>query len=351
LILGIMTVNLDWKINMTFFSASEAAAELGISLASLYAYASRGLLRSEAVPGDPRARRYPREDVLRLKEKKEQRKEPEKVAPKALSWGAPVLESALTLVQDGRLYYRGRDAIELARAATVEQVAALIWTGDEAEAAALFQEPPPELPAWTAPLFSSDLTPVERCQVALPIAGAADVAAWDLRPAALPATCVRILRFLTGIAAGRPVLGGLAETLQAGWAPDRPEAAGPIASALILSADHELNVSAFTARCVASAAASPWDVVSAGLPRSRVSATAATRIAAKPCSAKSAAPPKPAVPSRTASAAASSSPASGNPFIPREIREEKPCWSSPPPPRPAPPPWRPPTPSPKPAAS
>ncbi|MFL6194700.1 MAG: citrate/2-methylcitrate synthase [Thermoanaerobaculia bacterium] len=248
-----------------FFSASEAAAELGISLTSLYAYASRGMLRSESVPGDPRARRYPKEDVLRLKDRKEQRKDPEKVAPKALSWGAPVLESALTLVQDGRLYYRGRDAVELARAATVEQVAALIWTGEPADADRLFQQEPPGLPAWASPLLAADLSPVERCQAALPLAGAADVAAWDLRPAAVPATNVRILRLMTGIAANRAPASSLAETLQAGWAPDRPEAAGPIASALILSADHELNVSAFTARCVASAGASPWDVVSAGL--------------------------------------------------------------------------------------
>jgi citrate synthase len=78
------------------------------------------------------------------------------------------------------------------------------------------------------------------------------------------ATGARILRLLAGVAAGR-IESGIAATLQAGWAPGRPEAAGPIASALILSADHELNVSAFTARCVASAASSPYDVVSAGL--------------------------------------------------------------------------------------
>jgi citrate synthase len=53
--------------------------------------------------------------------------------------------------------------------------------------------------------------------------------------------------------------------LQEGWAPGRPEAAGPISAALILAADHELNVSAFTARCVASAGSMPYDVVSAGL--------------------------------------------------------------------------------------
>jgi citrate synthase len=251
-----------------FLTAQEAAAELGVSLATLYAYASRGMLRSEAMPGDPRARRYPREDVLRLQEKKELRREPEKVAPKALSWGAPVLESAITLVRDGRLYYRGRDAVVLARGgATVEDVAALLWTGGSVTAAEVFAGKTPILPRWGF----ADLSPVERCQVALPLAGAADPAGWDLRPAAVVATGARILRLLAAVAAGGSGSGsvgsfsGIAATLQAGWAPDRPEAAGPIASALILSADHELNVSAFTARCVASAASSPYDVVSAGL--------------------------------------------------------------------------------------
>jgi citrate synthase len=247
-----------------FLTAQEAAAELGISLATLYAYASRGMLRSEPVPGEPRARRYPREDVLRLREKKELRKEPEKAAPKALSWGMPVLESALTLIQDGRLYYRGRNAVELARTSTVEEVAALLWTGDPGEAGRLFAGEPPPM-AWSLP---GELTPVERCQVALPLAGAADLAAWDLRPAAVAAAGARILRFMARVAAGDPSplpTDSIAAILQAGWAPDRPEAAGPIGAALILAADHELNVSAFTARCVASANASPWDVVSAGL--------------------------------------------------------------------------------------
>ena len=251
-----------------FLTAQEAVAELGISLATLYAYASRGMLRSEAVPGDPRARRYPWADVQKLKEKKELRKDPEKAAPKALSWGAPVLESALTLVQDGRLYYRGRDVIELARNATVEEVAALLWTGDSADAGRLFQERPPVLPPWTKGLFKEDLSPVERCQVALPLAGASDLAAWDLRPAAVAATGARILRFLAGVAAGRPPGRSVAATLQQGWASDgsdRSDGIGPISAALILAADHELNVSAFTARCVASASANPYDVVSAGL--------------------------------------------------------------------------------------
>jgi citrate synthase len=38
-----------------------------------------------------------------------------------------------------------------------------------------------------------------------------------------------------------------------------------IGAALVLAADHELNVSSFTARCVASAGSSPYDAVTGGL--------------------------------------------------------------------------------------
>src|SRR5205085_5826453 len=43
------------------------------------------------------------------------------------------------------------------------------------------------------------------------------------------------------------------------------EGADALRAALVLCADHELNVSSFTARCVASAGAHPYAVVSAGL--------------------------------------------------------------------------------------
>ena len=249
-----------------FLSAQEAAAELDVTLATLYAYASRGMLRSEAAPGEPRAKRYPREDVLRLKERKELRRDPERAAPKALHWGAPVLESAITLVENNHLYYRGHDAVVLARSWSVEEVAALIWTGDRSAAADLFAGEPPVLP--DSRIFDrQDLSPVERCQVAVPLAGALDLSAWDLRPRSVMRTGARILRVLAATAIGARSTGSgpIASVLQSGWAPGRPAVAEALGAALILCADHELNVSAFTARCVASAAATPWDVVSAGL--------------------------------------------------------------------------------------
>src|SRR5215216_7537220 len=121
-----------------YLSARRAAEELGISLATLYAYVSRGMIRSEAAGGSRRNRRYRAEDVRRLKERKERRRDPDRTVEDALHWGTPVMESAITLISDDGLYYRGRDVIGLAAESTIEEVAALIWTGDPAKALELF---------------------------------------------------------------------------------------------------------------------------------------------------------------------------------------------------------------------
>src|SRR5258708_14252952 len=121
-----------------YFTAQEAAQMLGIRTATLYAYVSRGLIRSEAMEGDRGGSRYNGEDVEKLKERKVQRKNPAEVASNALHWGTPLLESALTLITDDSLYYRGQDALKLAITHSVEQVAALFWTGDAHNADFLF---------------------------------------------------------------------------------------------------------------------------------------------------------------------------------------------------------------------
>ena len=51
-------------------SAEEASSRLGISRASLYAYVSRGLIRSFSSPHDPRQRLYALDDVMALAERK-----------------------------------------------------------------------------------------------------------------------------------------------------------------------------------------------------------------------------------------------------------------------------------------
>jgi citrate synthase len=249
-----------------YFSAVRAAEELGISLATLYAYVSRGMVRSEAAEGKGRARRYRAEDVRRLKERKERRRDPDGVVEGALHWGTPVLESAITMIGGGGLYYRGRDVVDLAEEKSIEEVAALIWTGDEAMAPALF---PPGMSGPSRHIRNvvdsvAGLTPVEVFQVMLPVAAAEDPAAYDLRPGAVARTGARILRLMTNVAAGESVP-GLAGTLQRGWSPDDPGSADLLDSALVFCVDHELPVSTFAARCVASSEAAPYAVVVAGL--------------------------------------------------------------------------------------
>lgn len=251
-----------------YMTAKEAATRLGVSAATLYAYVSRGLIRSEGSGQGTRTRRYHAEDVLRLLERKEQRRTPSEVAGQALFLGEPVLESAITLIADGRFYYRGRDALRLAASRTIEEAAALLWTGEEAESARLFADHPLVLPSGQSQLSKMvrQYQPVEAYGIWLTAAAAEDPAAYDLRPAAVAQTGARILRLLTTITAGRPIRqGGIAESLQRGWVPADPSAIALLNMTLILCADHELNVTSFAARCVASAGATPYGVVLAGL--------------------------------------------------------------------------------------
>ena len=110
-------------------TAAAAADALGVNRATLYAYVSRGLVRSQATAGSSRARGYAREDVERLRRRTEDRRDPDKAAARALQWGVPVLESSITLIDGRRLYYRGHDAVALAETRPVQEVASLIWTG------------------------------------------------------------------------------------------------------------------------------------------------------------------------------------------------------------------------------
>lgn len=244
-----------------WLSANEATRLLGISRATLYAYVSRGFVRSEPVPGRVRERRYAREDVERLRSRAEERRNPAKAAERALRWGVPVLESSITLISGARLFYRGHDVGALVRTRSLEEVAALLWTGSfETE---LFDTPLHVVAGGPA---AGQLPFVSRAQSVLPLVAARDPLAFDLRPRAVAQSGWRIVNLLTSVAAESRTLEETIEaTLALAWAPKDKHAAEVIRAALIVAADHELNVSAFTARCVASAGSNPYAVVTAGL--------------------------------------------------------------------------------------
>jgi len=241
----------------SWVGAAEATGMLGVNRATLYAYVSRGRIRSEPTPGDTRRRRYSREDIERLAARSRERRNPEKAAEQALDWGLPILESAITMIAGDRIYYRGVDAGTLARSSSVAEVASLLWNGTIA--ADLLT-----MPVGTAPRRAGGAPFIAAAQSALALAAMDDAQGYDRRPASVGHTGWRILWILAGIAAGsaRPQ-STIDATLAAGWGV--PRHAHVIRAALILCADHELNVSTFTARCVASAGGSPYGAVIAGL--------------------------------------------------------------------------------------
>jgi citrate synthase len=245
----------------SYVTAGEAAKLLGVSRATLYAYVSRGFIRSEPSQRDPRARRYRREDVERLRSRSEERRDPAKAAERALHWGMPILESSISLIAEGRLFYRGHDAAELARTRSVEEVVALIWAGSfDAD---IFGTP---LHVVAGGRSVENLPFINRAESMLPLVAARDPLAFDLRPRAVAQTGWRIVNLLTSIAAESSELEPtIDETLHVRWSPKSAHAAELIRATIILSADHELNVSSFTARCVASAGSNPYAVVLGGL--------------------------------------------------------------------------------------
>src|SRR3954470_24959578 len=78
--------------------AREAAARLGVKLDTLYAYVSRGVLRSVAVPGS-RERHYRTDDIERFRISRGGERGREMLIP--------LIDSAICLIEGGRFFYRG----------------------------------------------------------------------------------------------------------------------------------------------------------------------------------------------------------------------------------------------------
>ncbi|MDZ4767346.1 MAG: citrate synthase, partial [Chloroflexota bacterium] len=252
--------------NPRYLTAKEAALLLGVSTLTLYAYVSRGLIRSEDLGAKTRIHRYYYEDVERLLRKKEIYRKPDKAAMYALNWGRPVLESSLTLIQNQRLYYRGQDAIQLAQTETFERVAALLWTGNMHDAVSF--DPPSEAIRMVerARRVSSDtLTLLGRLIVTLTQMNDLDARAFDLDPAHLAVQGGRMVSAMTYALVAALSNDRIAAQVAARWCADPAHAAPLIDAALILCADHELNASSFAARVAASTGATLYMVVTAGL--------------------------------------------------------------------------------------
>lgn len=244
-------------------SSEEAARRLGVTRQTLYAYVSRGLIA--ALPGtDQRERRYSAEAIEQFAASRHRGRRPQEIARTTLDWGLPVLESGITLIEDGRLYYRGEDALALARAGTLETVAPLLWHLPGAEAFA--PTPPPAAPAFLdlvgrhpGPAFRAGLL------ARFALAVEEDDTAWQQDRARLAAGSGALVRLLLAAMLGRPPsAAALHRQCAEAWRLDEA-GADLVRMALVLCADHELNASGFTARCIASTGAGLHAAIIGGL--------------------------------------------------------------------------------------
>lgn len=227
-----------------YLNSEEAARALGVRKATLYSYVSRGLIQSfDDAPR--RGRKFRRSDVERLARRQTGQRKPRLAVRSALDWGLPILESGLTLIEDGKLYYRGVMLSDLLPHASVEDVARLLW---QCPAGADMSSPRLALsPRWhrTARDMAQD-SPFLRMLPLFAI-GQTELSGPDDFSAAS-----RLLQLMAACLLGmRQQHLPLHEQCAAAWGLNARGAA-IVRTALLCCADHELNASSFTVRCIAS---------------------------------------------------------------------------------------------------
>jgi citrate synthase len=273
-------------------TAAEAAERLGVKLGTLYAYVSRGWLKSYKRKVGREAL-YRRTDVEALRGlSMPERGRRARSLPDASSWvtiaqpltdGAPqgviVAESAVSSIIDGQLAYRGYPIEELVEHSTFEEVCLLLWHGERPSPAATealcaeinATEMPPAIVAALA-ATGTDAPHLLRLAAMMPALAASE------RHGPARSSMERAHRIIGLMPL---VLGATRETSSAptphrregvasrllyllcGESPEWARAA--LDRLLVACAEHELNASTFAARVVASTGADLYASVLAAL--------------------------------------------------------------------------------------
>jgi citrate synthase len=260
-------VDSDDALRKDYADAGEAMKILKIRQQTLYAYVSRGWIRSIRQSGR-KDRLYLRDDLERMAARSLARSGHGAVAASAMNWGEPIIPTSITEITPEGPRYRGRSAVELARMrASFESVAELLWTG-------LWHEDPPN---WKVEKATPEL---KRLTDSLPALQASDqilevfalvtlhlgigrgTVAERIRGGRTLDAARQIIQTLVGCCGlvsshgryvpmreGQTIVDGL---LQALGVPASAENCEALESILTLLADHELSPGALTARVSAS---------------------------------------------------------------------------------------------------
>ncbi|RDS85073.1 helix-turn-helix domain-containing protein [Dyella monticola] len=247
-----------------YLCAQDAATRLGVSLATLYAYVSRGRIDSRPGP-DGRTREYSASDIEQLIERRQAGRGAAQGAAHSLAWGLPVMETRISLIRPHGHYYRGESAIALAKAgATLEETARLLW--DCGEHDPFVDEPQHSWPPTIAPLLRPDLPPLERTIAALPLLALDATHAHSADPMHRRIEAALLLRQTAALLCiAPPSTQPIHHVMVTSWRNDDAGLSELVRCALVLCAEHELNASAFATRVAASTGASLHAAVCAGL--------------------------------------------------------------------------------------
>ncbi len=235
--------------------STQAAETLGVSIATLYAYVSRGRLARTTAP-DGRTSLFDLDEVERLAERSR------RTAPGPRPTIDVQIRSGVTTLDATSLQFRGRDVAALVRTHHFEDVAELLWTTGE-------NAPPvdvtwPNAPTADVAAIESirrlDTTPIGRLAIAAHVLDARhpdDDA---------PTAARRLLLVAPALMGSRRRSGRYALRLASAWRRQpSPALVTGVDRAFALLADHELATSTLAVRIAASVRTTPYAAMASGL--------------------------------------------------------------------------------------
>ncbi|RZF29255.1 citrate synthase [Paraburkholderia sp. UYCP14C] len=230
----------------------EACNALGVRKQTLYAYVSRGRIEVQGDPDNANRNLYRSTDIAALVKKRSLGRARKNIAASTMSWGEPIIDTSISTIVRGRLYYRGRDAVQLAASSTLEEAARLLWNMTE----------PPHFPSFEPVPFEGPIS--ARVYAALARDAAYDRAesARDFAHSVDQAAAL-VGRVASNFVELRADDGPLHLRIANAWGVEHH--ADLLRRVLVLLADQELTSSSFAARVAASTGASLGACMVAGL--------------------------------------------------------------------------------------
>ena len=242
-----------------WIARGEALERLGVKTQTLYAYVSRGRIAARPDPANPRRSLYAVEDILRLSGGSDPAASigvahvlPFEMPP---ARGEALIQSSLTLIADGRMFYRGLDVDQLSQTATFEEVARLLWDARETNP---FAGLGPRIDS------AGGISARARMFAALARRAEEDASSLGRTVTMLKAEAASVLNEVIDAVAGTGPRLHFHQRLGRGWKVLERDG-HLLRRALVLAADHDLDPAVLATRAAAGGGASPAGAALGGL--------------------------------------------------------------------------------------